>query len=300
MMMEMRRNRVWIGIGLGLAGVLGGLLAFLHRPIYFEDDWMDSPKTRDFADLVSEKKISDKNRPVIITCHGYTGTTFEWKEFKAFAEKNGHVLVSSVLLGGHGRDLEIFRKSSWRDWRKPIEDEYLALVGQGYKHISIAASSTSATLVATLIAEGFFDRSQKPTAIVFVDPLVRPRDRSLYLVPYIKFFLKNSPVYKGRPKIVLQHWYNNRPVESLLQLLDLLKTVEKELPVKMPVKIYQGKDDPVCDPKGALMIGWPVEFVGSNHHVFTQGLTHKELDWSAKDGELQRRVFEEIMRAASQ
>ena len=67
-------------------------------------------------------------KPVVITSHGYTATTFEWDEFREFAEEEGEVLVSQVLLGGHGRGYEDFKNSSWKDWQEPIKEEYERLV----------------------------------------------------------------------------------------------------------------------------------------------------------------------------
>ena len=47
-------------------------------------------------------------RPVIIACHGYSATTFEWDEFRTWAGGRQDFYLSQVLLGGHGRSYEDF------------------------------------------------------------------------------------------------------------------------------------------------------------------------------------------------
>jgi carboxylesterase len=68
-------------------------------------------------------------RSVIIAVHGFTASTYEWEEFRAFAEEKGTALVSLVLLGGHGANIEDFTKSTWLDWQKPVITEYNTLEG---------------------------------------------------------------------------------------------------------------------------------------------------------------------------
>ena len=60
--------------------------------------------------LVSAKYPSPhdslKSKPVLIAVHGFTASTFEWDELRTYMEETGNtnsVLLSQVLLGGHGR-----------------------------------------------------------------------------------------------------------------------------------------------------------------------------------------------------
>lgn len=48
--------------------------------------------------------------------HGYSASTFEWEEFNDWSENRKTLYVSRILLDGHGRDYESFKKSIWKDW----------------------------------------------------------------------------------------------------------------------------------------------------------------------------------------
>src|SRR5690606_19402656 len=95
-----------------------------------EASWLDGNTVRDTADLVSQRLPSPDSatlaKPVIIAAHGFTASTYEWEEFQRYAEADGRVLVSRVLLGRHGTDIEDFEAGTWRDWGRPILEEYRA------------------------------------------------------------------------------------------------------------------------------------------------------------------------------
>ena len=69
-------------------------------------------------------------KPVIIAIHGYGATTFEWDEFRTFKGNRTDFSISQVLLGGHGRDYQDFKNSTWRDWQKPIITEFEKQIGR--------------------------------------------------------------------------------------------------------------------------------------------------------------------------
>jgi carboxylesterase len=75
-------------------------------------------------------------KPVIIACHGYTATTFEWDELRNWSA-GSDVYLSQVLLGGHGRSYEEFKESSWHDWQRAIKEEYERLEKAGYQNINL-------------------------------------------------------------------------------------------------------------------------------------------------------------------
>jgi carboxylesterase len=95
-----------------------------------------------------------KNTSFLITFHGYSASTFEWVEFREYSTINATILISQVLLGGHGRTYEEFKESNWRDWQNPILAEYNALRSKEYTNINFAGSSTACPLVLDLIKEG--------------------------------------------------------------------------------------------------------------------------------------------------
>ena len=121
-------------------------------------------------------------KPVIITCHGYSASTYEWSEFRAWSTGRTDYLISNVLLAGHGTTYEDFKKSSWHDWQTSIKTEYAKLKAAGYKNINFAASSTSCPLLLDMLHEGYFSNSTNKINIFLVDPVIIPSNKSLSLV----------------------------------------------------------------------------------------------------------------------
>lgn len=223
-------------------------------------------------------------RPVIIACHGYSATTFEWDEFRSWATGRTDFYLSQVLLGGHGRSYDEFKKSTWRDWQAAITTEYDALVKAGYQNISLLSSSTSGALMLELVSSGYFANRPAPRNLLLVDPIVIPSDKSLSLVkalgPMLGYVEADQPASEDKV------YYHFRPQETLQQLQELLTTVRKDLergitlPTNSSLKVYKSKKDPAADPVSAVLIyqgtkladGKPidVQLIDSELHVFTR------------------------------
>ena len=283
--------------------------------------WMDGPRHNDTGSLdtlVSRfyrppANSADSARPVIIAIHGYTASTFEWREFRVWAESaqggGDSLRVSSVLLGGHGRDLEDFRKSKWEDWGRPILEEYDTLAALGYRNISFAASSTGAALLMQHLSTGKF-RDRPPRWVFLIDPIVVPSAKLLTLVNLVGPILGNSP-NKGTDE-ENTHWYVNRPAETLAQLYELINLVKNrleegfKLPLATQAKVYKGTHDKLADPVGALLIykgmresngdRVAVDMLDTRKHVFTR-LKGRNLGTaadSARAVDLQTAVFQDM------
>ena len=250
-----------------------------------------------------------KDIPVIIAAHGYTATTFEWDELRDYADSTGTFYVSQVLLGGHGRSYEEFRKSTWKDWQASVRDEYKKLSRLGYKNIYLAGSSTGCPLIINLIQDGFFENLTKPKKIFLIDPIVISSNKTLTMVNAL------GPVL-GYTSVELTDgeqgkWYVYRPYETLKQLMKLIDLTRKELqsgirlPQNTKLKTYKSTSDGSADPVSAVLIykgmkhadGTPVEveMVDSKLHVFTRlrgrdGVTEK-------DKALQMKTFKEMEQA---
>jgi carboxylesterase len=221
--------------------------------------------------------------PVIIASHGYSATTFEWEEFHTFAEDRG-VMVSRVLLGGHGRNYEDFKNSSWREWKDPIMAEYNALLEAGYTNIHLLGSSTSGALFLKLLSENFFSGKPAPVQILLVDPIVIPSNKSLSLIHILGPMLGYTEVDQTPEEDKV--YYHYRPQETLRELQNLLNIVRKDLekgivlPQGSELKVYKSKQDPTADPVSAVLIykgvrlftGEPIdiEMINSNLHVYTR------------------------------
>ncbi len=246
------------------------------------------------------------NTPIIIASHGYSASTFEWDELRAFADKNKGFYVSQVLLGGHGRTYQEFKDATWKDWQQSIKDEYEKLSKMGFKKIYLAGSSTSGALLLNLIKSNFFSSYTKPKGIFLIDPIVLPSNKSLTMIgllgPVLGF--TTSELEEGEKG----YWYVYRPQESLKQLLAVIDLTRRDLedgfslPQDTYLKVYKSIKDETAEPVSALLIykglktskgaNIDVEMVESNLHVFTRLKGRSNV--SSADEALQLKTFIEM------
>lgn len=249
-------------------------------------------------------------KPVIIACHGYTATTFEWDELRTWAAGRTDFLLSQVLLGGHGRSYDEFKKSTWHDWQSAIMDEYDRLEKAGYQNISLLGSSTSGALLLELMASGYFANRLTPRNLLLVDPIVIPSDKTLSLVkvfgPMLGFIETDQS--SAEDKV----YYRFRPQETLQELQSLLTIVRKDLekgirlPLNCSLKVYKSSKDLSADPVSAVLIykgvsmadGKPiaVEMIESDLHVYTR--LNLRSNVTAKDRTNQIATFTDIAARA--
>jgi carboxylesterase len=289
-----------------------------ESPMEYEDWWMDSPAVQDPSlndpdHLLSSRAgmtAADRARPVVIAVHGFTASTYEWREFRMFAERESEVLVSLVLLGGHGRSVEEFRGSTWRDWGRPILEEYEALVEQGYTNLHIAGSSTGGALILEQIARGAYSGTASPRGFFFIDPIVVPGDKNLTLIPLLKHVVGHLTTDGTDEE--KQHWYSNRPAETLAQLHALIGTVRRDLargvllPAGAVAKTYKTTGDRTADPVSAVLIykglrradrGFTeVQMLESDLHVFTRLAGRNPNDVTAADRQRQEQAFLDMIQ----
>jgi carboxylesterase len=248
-----------------------------------------------------------KSTPVIIAVHGYSATTFEWDEFRTYCNAKGNVLISQVLLGGHGRTYEEFKKSTWEDWQEPILAEYNALRDEGYTNISFAGSSAACPLMMDLIKKGKIGANGM-NHIFMVDPIVIPSSKLLTIIGLVgpmMGYLETTltPAEEG-------HWYHFRPHETLKQLLDLTEKARKDLqkgyslPAGVRVKVYKSIKDPTADAVSAVLINKglknsdgskiDIEMIDSELHVVTR-LSGRD-NITQHDRDIQTHVFDDMYK----
>jgi len=300
---------------------------------HYDDHWMDSPHTQspaltDPSYLVSSRFPSQENRPldrpVLIAVHGFSATPYEWLELKEYMEHpdqrgskggQGHAdsdndpIVSLVLLGGHGRDLNAFKKACWQDWGHPILDEYQALRKQGYQRIHFIGASTGALLLLKYIADGEF--GEDAGHFFFIDPFFKARDPLFKFAGILSYLKSYHGVYRGRNDQVLANWYNNYPGASLRQLRSLQKNVANivtkglQLPEHLHINILQSNNDPTSDPEGSINASQhirdsngepvPLTMVNSSNHMFLHGRSRELKEWGDAETEIQQNAFEYIL-----
>ncbi|HZY40236.1 MAG TPA: hypothetical protein VFE53_26465 [Mucilaginibacter sp.] len=227
---------------------------------------------------------AEAQNPVIICSHGYSASTFEWNEFRAWSNGTTSYYIDQVLLAGHGTTYAAFKASTWHDWESSIVDEYNLLVSEGYKNIDFAASSTSCTLVLDIIHSGLFNNAGTTVHIFLVDPIIIPSDKLLSVAGIIGPMLGYVTANNAPGEDV--YYYHYRPQETLQQLEAVLNTVRGELqngitlPKNVYLKVYKSTKDPSADPVSAVLVyngiktstggHIDLDFVNSDIHVFTR------------------------------
>ena len=260
---------------------------------------------------IANPSAVQKNAPVVIAVHGYDATTFEWNEFRSYCNAKANVLVSQVLLGGHGRTYEEFKNSTWENWQEPIMTEYDALRAKGYTNISFAGSSAACPLVMDLIKKGKIgDNGMKH--IFMVDPIVIPSDKLLTIIGLVgpmMGYLETTMTAAEEG-----YWYHFRPQETLKQLLNLIEKSRKDLqkgfnlPAGIKVKVYKSIKDPTADAVSAVLISKglknsdgskiDIEMIDSELHVFTRLNGRDNITQYDRDN--QAHVFEDMYKIIKQ
>lgn len=255
------------------------------------------------SDYISNPTIVQKNTPVIIAAHGYTATTFEWDELRAFADKKGTFYVSQVLLGGHGLSYSDFRKATWEDWQSSIKEEYKKLSDLGFTKIYLAGSSTGGPLIINMVKSGYFNTVTTPKGIFLVDPIIVSSNKTLTLVGLLGPVLGYTTVQLATGE--QGHWYVYRPQETLKQLMTLINLTRIDLekgitlPAGTTMKVYKSEKDDVADPVSAFLIykgmktstgaKVDVELENSVLHVFTRLKGRDNI--TPEETALQQKVF---------
>ena len=247
----------------------------------------------------------EKNQPVFICVHGYSASTFEWIEFRDFIKEKGNATTSLVLLGGHGRDYEDFKKATWTDWQTPILTEIQNLTELGYKKLFLVGSSTGCPLILNALYQKKLSSNVKE--ITLIDPIIVPSNKTLSLVSAVGPILgySTSEFESGE----VGFWYKYRPYQSLKELNTLTQDVRKKLEdgiqTNIPVTVYKSNKDGSADPIGAVLLDKgikpetaelkKIKIIDSDLHVFTR--LKGRNTFSTKDKENQQIVFNEILNS---
>jgi carboxylesterase len=250
----------------------------------------------------------EKQIPVLIAAHGYSASTFEWDELRKYADsiKSG-ILISQVLLGGHGRTYQDFKNSTWRDWQASILLEYKKLVQAGYTNISFIGSSTGCPLILNLLYENSLYQIP-PNQIILIDPIIIPSNKILSLAGIVGPIIGYTSV-DFDSELERKHWYHYRPQETLQELLDIITVVRKELesgialPALTDVSIYKSTYDEVADRVSGILIyngiksntmnSKEIYMVNSHIHVMTRLQGRNNI--SSNDISIQKLIFNQII-----
>lgn len=232
---------------------------------------------------------ADLDKPVIIVGHGYSASTFEWDEFAAYFSDSA-VLVSRILLDGHGRTYADFKAATWKDWQQAYIREYEALVKIGFKNISFAGSSAGGALLISLIESNYFNGKITPKHLFLVDAIVASSIKIQSLAGIIGpmlGYVETSLNEEEKP-----YWYTYRPQETVRELNKLIKEARQglEMGIQLPdgtmVHCLHSNYDPTANAVSAKLIykgirpSPTIKLYDSDIHVFTrlaarEGVTDK-------------------------
>jgi|688.fasta_scaffold108042_2 carboxylesterase len=250
----------------------------------------------------------EKQMPVLIAAHGYSATTFEWDELRNYADsvKSG-ILISQVLLGGHGRTYADFKNSTWRDWQASILLEYKKLVQAGYTNISFIGSSTGCPLILNLLYENYLFQIP-PHQIILIDPIIVPSNKILSLAGIVGPMIGYTSV-DFDSELERKHWYHYRPQETLQELLDIITVVRQELesgitlPTQTDISIYKSTYDEVADRVSGILIyngiksnsfnSKDIYMINSHVHVMTRLQGRNNV--TDNDISIQKNIFNQII-----
>lgn len=237
--------------------------------------WTHSKAKHYIRNYVSKKYSNPpaalKQYPVIICIHGFGSSPFEWEEFASYAQEN-ECLVSNIFLGNH-KSLTEFENSSWQSWLDSVKKEYISLTKIGFENISICASSTGATLLLHALNNKVFQPSLPLRKLIMVDPLVDINETLIYKLPYLKNVIFDIPVVTTAKE--KGNWIPKRPVNTVVQLLDLISKTKTLLNSKftalnhVKLTIFNSKNDPVIKSNSAdtIVTAFKRNYIAKVDHV---------------------------------
>lgn len=243
------------------------------------DDGLRPHRSRLVSQELSAPTEAQKATPVVIAAHGFNATEFETSLAAERLRARG-VLVSEVLLGGHGTSLADFSQSTWRSWQAPLLAEHAALEARGFTAIGFLTTSTGGTLLVEALGRGAL--TPAPARIAMVAPLIDVAPGGGRLIGYagLLSWLGVNGQAVERTGASKGNWYHFRPSAQLIQLVDLMEVTKGHLRAGVPlakgtsVLIVQSTRDPTVDPKSAehVRLGLrggsvQVEYLESGLHV---------------------------------
>lgn len=208
------------------------------------------------SELVPTPTDAQKSGKVAILAHGFSASTYEMQALEDYLEGKGY-LVSNVLLGGHGTSVTDFEKTTWKDWGKPVAEEYQKLRTMGFQDVSVVGASTGGTLFLEML--GSQKLTPAPQRVVLVAPLVQFKEKTIAFTGLLEWLgAKSSPNNLGQNAV--GNWYRNRPVSTLKSLVDLTEVVKGQLRTGITLDagtkalVIQSDGDPTVDPESAKQI----------------------------------------------
>ncbi|GAA0244152.1 alpha/beta hydrolase [Cryptosporangium japonicum] len=193
----------------------------------------------------------------VLLSHGFTGTPQSIRPWGEALHAAGYT-VSCPLLPGHGTRWQDMNRTTWHDWYKAVEDEYLSLHSRGVPVVA-GGLSMGGTLV-TRLAQVHAGKATEPAGLLLVNPSYLTLRKDAALLPVVSRVLGSFPGISDDIKKPGAHElaYDRLPLKAAASLSQLWKVVRAELGrVAAPVRLFRSAEDHVVEPASgeALLAG---------------------------------------------
>lgn len=220
----------------------------------------------------------------VLLVHGFTGAPAEMRLLGEQLAGLGFTVLG-IRLPGHGTTVWDMENTVWRHWYGAVIDGWYLLKGL-CDEINVIGLSMGGLLSLKLAANFPLARVVSLSAPIFL------ANRQLAFLPIYKLFRRFIPKqqrdYDVDPKYFVG--YDQTPLSSLSSLLELIQSVETDLPhITCPSLVLQSRREHTVRPESASFI---FERITARH---------KELFWLEKSGHVvtvdieRETVFEKII-----
>ncbi|MEG6584904.1 alpha/beta hydrolase [Dendrosporobacter sp. 1207_IL3150] len=205
----------------------------------------------------------------ILLIHGFTGSPSEMRLLGEHLNEHGYTVLAPRLCG-HGTNAEEMATTAWPHWYGAVQDGYHLLKGL-CSQIAVVGLSMGGLMALKVGVEYPVSKVVCLSAPIFI------ADKRLPMLGIFRLFRKFIPKKRRRLEVdpLYSVCYDRTPLSSLSSLLELIKTVDKQLPyLDKPLLVMQSLREHTVVPKSAKYI----------HD--RAGSTDKKLIWLEKSGHI--------------
>jgi len=196
----------------------------------------------------------------VLLSHGFTGTPQSIRPWGEALHAAGYT-VACPLLPGHGTRWQDMNRTTWHDWYRAVEQEYLSLRDRlpPGTPVVVGGLSMGGTLVTRLVQE-HAGLATEPAGLLLVNPSYLTLRKDAALLPVVSRVLGSFPGISDDIKKPGAHElaYDRLPLKAAASLSQLWKAVRADLgKVTVPVRLFRSLEDHVVEPASgeALLAG---------------------------------------------
>ena len=209
-----------------------------------------------------------------VLIHGFAGTPPEMRGLGEYLGARGYDVIGP-LLAGHGLTPEQMAMTRWPDWARSAQAAYESLA-RDCREVFVCGQSLGGTLALHLAAT-----NPAVKGVIPIAAMVSPAyfgDWRLQWIRALKYVIRwhvpPDDCDLGDPTAIrLLHSYARRPTVCIESLMQLIRTVDRELPtIRAPALVLHGRRDRT------------VNVANAPHLLRRLGSTDKQLVWLERSG----------------